>query len=554
MSPEQFIDTLKGFPLEKVNRELEKVCGIVDFFDSEDYALTVEQSQSNRVEYGDWQTNFELAKKVCLLLKGQGNNPKIVIEPTCGIGNFILASAIVFRNSIKQIYGIEIYKPYIQQLKYRILKYGLCNPGVIKCKIKLLHHNIFDFSFNILNIPQNENLLLLGNPPWITISKLGKINSENLPRKSNFKKSKGLDAITGKGNFDIAEYISYQLLDYFHRYDACLAFLVKSSVAKNIVYEQRNEKYKISHMHQYNINAKKEFDVSVAASLFVAYLGKGNAKQCEIKDFYQPKESIMYGWVNSNFVSNTKDYFVYSRLDGYCQLDWWSGIKHDCSKIMELEKENSRLYNKLHEEVNIEDDLLYPILKSSDLKTTMVESFRKYVIVTQNSPSDNTESLKERLPRTYDYLDSHSDYFESRASVIYRDRSRFSIFGIGPYSFKNYKIAISGLYKTTLFSLISPINGKCVMLDDTCYLMGFDNVDDAKCFLKILNSNIVQKFLKSIVFFDAKRSINKDILMRIDLLTSIEDLARDNYINEDEYSRAKQYILTHGKKRLTGLI
>lgn len=553
MSPEKFIETLKGQPLDKVNSELERVCGIVDFFESEDYSLSAGPNQSNRVEYGDWQTNFELAKKVCLLLKKQGCNPSIVIEPTCGIGNFILASAIVFGDCMRYIFGIEIYKPYIQHCKYRILEYGLSNPGAIKCRIKLLHHNIFDFCFDNLDIPKHENVLILGNPPWVTNSKLGKINSENLPQKSNFKKIKGLDAITGKGNFDIAEYITYQLLDYFHQYNACLAFLMKSSVAKNIVFEQKNGKYAISQMSQYNIDAKKEFDVSVAASLFVAYLGKGNAKQCEIKDFYLPKESIMYGWVNSNFVSNTKEYFVYSRLDGHCQLEWWSGIKHDCSKVMELEEKNSRLYNKLHEEVNIEDDLLYPMLKSSDLKATLVETSRKYVIVTQKSTSDNTEGIKDLLPLTYGYLDSHSGYFDSRASVIYKDRSRFSIFGVGPYSFKDYKIAISGLYKTTTFSLIPPINGRCVMLDDTCYLMGFDNIDDAKCFLKILNSETVQNFLKSIVFFDAKRSINKELLMRIDLLTSIENLANENYISESEYNRAKQYILMHGRKRLTQL-
>ena len=73
------------------------------------------------------------------------------------------------------------------------------------------------------------------------------------------------------------------------------------------------------------------------------------------------------------------------------------------------------------------------------------------------------------------------------------------------------------MYKRTTFSLVLPENDKPIMLDDTCYFIGFDNLTDAKIAQKILNSELVQNFLKSIIFPDSKRSITKDILMRIDL-------------------------------------
>ena len=65
------------------------------------------------------------------------------------------------------------------------------------------------------------------------------MQSENLPIKSNFKKVKGIDAITGKGNFDIAEYICGQMLDFLKGEHATLAFWVKNSVIKNLIYEQK---------------------------------------------------------------------------------------------------------------------------------------------------------------------------------------------------------------------------------------------------------------------------------------------------------------------------
>ncbi|HAI20022.1 MAG TPA: hypothetical protein DCM10_19625, partial [Xanthomarina gelatinilytica] len=88
--------------------------------------------------------------------------------------------------------------------------------------------------------------------------------------------------------------------------------------------------------------------------------------------------------------------------------------------------------------------------------------------------------------------------------------------GIGNYSFAKYKVAISGLYKSTHFTLVSPKDSKTIMLDDTCYFIGFDDLKMAQIAHLLVNSDLVQKFLKSIIFSDSKRSINKDTLMRID--------------------------------------
>ena len=56
------------------------------------------------------------------------------------------------------------------------------------------------------------------------------------------------------------------------------------------------------------------------------------------------------------------------------------------------------------------------------------------------------------------------------------------------------------------------------MLDDTCYLIGFDKIEFAAYTLILLNSEKATKFLQSITFSDAKRTFTKDVLMRIDIL------------------------------------
>ena len=166
--------------------------------------------ESDRVEYGDFQTNKGLTNRVAKYLK-ENISPEIVIEPTCGKGSFIIAALSNFK-TLKKVVGIEIYKPYVWETKFSILDYFLSNPDSNKPEITIKHCNIFDFDFkNISKRFPDEKILIIGNPPWVTNAKLGSLNSSNLPQKSNFKNQKGLDAMTGKGNFDIAEYITLML-------------------------------------------------------------------------------------------------------------------------------------------------------------------------------------------------------------------------------------------------------------------------------------------------------------------------------------------------------
>jgi len=80
----------------------------------------------------------------------------------------------------------------------------------------------------------------------VTNSKLGSLNSSNLPRKNNFKNHSGLDALTGKGNFDIAENITLSLIETFQTMNGHLVLLVKNSVIKNIVFDQFKNQFKIA--------------------------------------------------------------------------------------------------------------------------------------------------------------------------------------------------------------------------------------------------------------------------------------------------------------------
>jgi len=527
--------------VDNINSLLKKVSGINDFFSSsketeellsrlENYNSIVEEP--NRREYGDFQTNKDLTNQVTNYISSKSENFEFILEPTCGKGNFILASISQFK-TIKKIVGVEIYQPYVWETKFKLLSFFLENSNRTKPNIDIIHANAFEFPYEeIANKTKHLQTLIIGNPPWVTNSELGTIDSTNLPQKSNFKKHKGFDALTGKGNFDIGEYISLIMLKHFGKHNGTFAFLIKNSVIRNITHDQINKQYQISNSEKLNIDSKKEFNVSVNASLFLTTLNQEPDFICKELDFYTHKKITTFGWYKDKFVNSIKDYDETSEIDGKSSFVWRSGIKHDCSKIMEFERVNGHFVNGLKQELKLEKELVFGLLKSSDLKDSETNQFRKLTIVTQKKIGAKTNYIKSDYPLTFDYLNRNKEYFDKRKSSIYKDKPSFSIFGVGDYSFTPFKIGISGMYKTTHFTLIKPEKGKPIMLDDTCYFIGFQDLKMAKIAHYLVNSKVSQKFLKSIIFSDSKRSINKDILMRIDFKTLYDKIGFNSISND----------------------
>ena len=296
---------------ETANSTLCDAFGIKHFFDNQKEYDTFKKkissvgqhvSETDRTEYGDFQTNENLAQSVTQYLHKQKKiHPKIIIEPTCGKGNFIIAALSTFDN-IDTIIGVEIYKPYIWQTKFNIIEFYISHSIQQKPTIEIFHSNVFDFDFSSVIDNSTKEILVLGNPPWVTNSKLSALESNNVPQKSNFKMHNGYDAITGKGNFDIGEYITLMMLNAFGNTDGHLAFLVKNSVIKNIVFDQFQRKHHIADLEKLTIDSKKEFDVSVEAALLYCRLHSQPAYICKEFDFYQPtvlkKE---FGWIDDKF-------------------------------------------------------------------------------------------------------------------------------------------------------------------------------------------------------------------------------------------------------------
>ena len=162
--------------LESCNRFLKKSCGIGAFFESTeqlDRFNAVIAKRENRVEepgrrgYGDFQTNQNLALKTIryILAKRDQKDFDLVIEPTCGKGSFILA-ALSELPTLRKITGVEIYRPYVWETKFKILAYFIQYKERAKPEIEIIHANVFDFDFEKLSKDtKNLKTLVVGTPP-----------------------------------------------------------------------------------------------------------------------------------------------------------------------------------------------------------------------------------------------------------------------------------------------------------------------------------------------------------------------------------------------------
>lgn len=461
-------------------------------------------------EFGDFQTPIALARKVIKLI--HPSKDLRVLEPTCGVGTFLQA-CIEYGIPPEYLSGWEVNPQYVQEANEKLPKPQSSIGGIVKVA------NFFQKSEADLRTIAEYGCLFLGNPPWVTNAELGKLLSTNIPNKSNFQAHKGFDAISGKSNFDISEWILIELIKAISGTESQLAMLVKTSVARKVYLYAINHSLKIKNFKIIPIDALKDFNVNVDACLFFASGGKDNlSKECEIyRGIDEPILDRVIGTIDGQLVSNLVTYSKLKHILTGCEFKWRSGLKHDASKVMELRVVDGILVNGYGEKLNIDNDYTFPLYKSSHIAKESLPQIDRYVIVTQRKVGDETDSIRVNSPEVWDYLNSYTSTLDSRRSSIYKNKPRFSIFGVGEYTFKPWKVVISGLYKNIKFSVVGSFKDKPILVDDTCYTLSFDSKEKATFVNDLLNSSVCQNLLRSLIFADNKRPITASILNRVNI-------------------------------------
>lgn len=406
-------------------------------------------------EFGDFQTPELLAQLVVEKLKAL--DFQRIFEPTCGTGNLLEQARKVYPKA--EMLGIELQESHFRAASLRFAQDPLT---------RVLNRNIFDIER--LEWTKGGSLLVLGNPPWVTKAELSRLNSLNLPLKSN-KLGGGLSALTGESNFDLAEAVVLHALSLLKDEAACFAVLCKTSTASRLLTPSVLKAYRIADPTVYRLDAQKWFRAKCDACLLTF---KTQSSPPSLVRVYPTLDSL-----------RPDNFNPFSPL---APRLFRQGIKHDASEIFVLRIQNSQLVNRRGIVVELEPDNLFPLYNATDLYRKRYSG--RYVIVTQRSLSDDTARLEHTSPKLWRYLSLHAERLDNRGSRVYRNRPRFAMFGVGGYAFLPYKVAVSGFHEELRFNLLSPIDGKPVMVDDTCYYIPAESLEVAEGYLERLSRAI----------------------------------------------------------------
>lgn len=483
--------------------------------------------------------------EVCRVVASTGFQPASILEPTCGVGGFLQAASQIFPTATV-IHGMEINAGYVESAQQAMQK--MLFEGMVS--IRQADYFTTDWPPILATLP--DPLLVLGNPPWVTTAGLGAIGSKNAPQKANTDALRGIDAITGSSNFDISEWMLRQQVRWLQHNGGMIAVLCKTSVARKVLMNSWEQGIAIESAKMYRIDAQRYFGAAVDACLFMLQIGAtASPQECAEYDSLKAlSPTRIFGLHSGRLIADVRLHQQWGHLSEKGLTGWRSGIKHDCSRVFELRRDGTTLVNGSHQAVVVEPSVLFPLMKSSDLAAPRCPS--RYLLLTQHSMSDTPARLCREAPLAWQYLLENGDLLDQRGSSIYKNRPRFSMFGVGAYSFAPWKVAISGLYKRLTFSIVPPFSNQPVLFDDTCYFFPCHSQEESELLLQLLNSKAAQEFFLAQIFWDAKRPITAGLLNTLSLdklartlgygssnLSSITDRQRVEY-----GTTAQQMILT----------
>jgi methylase of polypeptide subunit release factors len=223
-------------------------------------------------EFGDFQTPAPLAALACRWLAQEGVAPASILEPTCGTGAFLRAALEQFPRVRKAI-GADINPQYLREAGLSLARSGPLS------RTQLIHGSFYHLDWPSILRELPAPLLILGNPPWITNASHTAIAGDNAPSKSNFKGLRGVEAITGKSNFDISEYMLLQMLQWVVEYHVSFGMLCKSSVARKILSHAWEQDLPVS-FRMAEIDAAGHWGVAVAACMLLATFDASGRRDC----------------------------------------------------------------------------------------------------------------------------------------------------------------------------------------------------------------------------------------------------------------------------------
>jgi hypothetical protein len=395
---------------------------------------------------------------------------------------------------------------------------------------------------------------VVGNPPWIKWEFL----SREYKRKLGYLylkiyklfSHKGMKAGLGFAHDDISVVFMYVAIDKYLRKGGVLGFVMKQTLYKSVAgkefrkfaIEKGTKSIPLRVVKVNDMLELRPFSGSAQAETSTLILEKGKETNYPVPYFvWSTKGELPKAYQSLSDIKNQLDIveksaYPHNRKN---KLDIWvvdgergkeetfqqsknyykprHGIVNDlnaCFFMDILGEQQGKLLvqNRVNRakkklslvETRIEKDLVYPFLKPKNIRKWKTKGYLYAILPQRKNGEDNESELRRKCPDTYKYLRRFEAQLLKRSSRWFKIKGApfYSVFGLGDYSFKPYKVVWCCMSYLPSFAVVSRVNDKwlgrkLVMPDNTIGYFPCDTENEAHYICAIMNSAIVQKYFES---------------------------------------------------------
>jgi len=481
----------------------------------------------NRLSNGDFQTQYRLAWQIIEQVDKLGLLPLkkqlTILDPTCGTGVFLLATMSYINSKYPdctlQIVGIERNTDSLQ-LAHIFLVIG--NQILNRNDQLLLIASDLHDAIEQQELPKTD--LLIGNPPWVNWSNLTDKDRERwklveTTTDYQFIRGHGMQRAMGTTNVDIGVLLILRAL-YQLAYDHTIfVFLFKPAVLNSpSLYWFRQGRIPHKHARYLQLRYILQFNradqfighTTMATDCYIGNMQPTAAFQPIIQYQTKAEKQVLTPMHLGDEILYLPENVVLP-LDHTKQVEIRHGLKHDCRDVFEITVEQAE---------KLDWQCVYPTIKSRHMQEQGWTGDYDLVIIPQQSlqPMDE-QDFQTTYPKVYRYLTNHKTQLQARKSRWVKQKTFYGIFGIGPYSFTNYKVAWVRLGWKPYFDVIPPVrlpNGEIKPVVPSDHYMFIPTEDKAYAtkISELLNSPKYQEAIDKLSS-KKKSSLPKKLISRL---------------------------------------
>ncbi|WP_168216308.1 N-6 DNA methylase [Halorussus halobius] len=557
---ETIIDT------DSIKRNIDEFLGKVDLVNSDsDFLRGLYESiisHEMRLQLGEYYTPRGVAELAVGELDVNDPESDTFLDPGCGSGIFLATCIDAKRDTLGDdlepealvdvitdtVYGVDLNPVAVKSAKLSyllsllpVLEEGdvdrLELPVFLADSLKLTRNDQIRFGDDTIDLTVDH---LVGNPPWITWGNLSESVRdawrEKYVKQLDLLPHQGVETRLGHVNDDISVPFIWVCIHHYLDEEGDASFVLKRDIMKGpagrLLRTQRvnSRPAAVRHIHDFNrlrpfgddvgvhsaiytLDADVESEFPIAVDSWKKTDGKPSFSTVEaMHNTLEHEETGMIPVEEDDLSSSWVREDAENRALGECEHDIRHGVKDDAKDVYSIDRE------QLNE---LEHDHIYPYIKSKHVVKYGLFGHALHLVPIKKANENNETELQNNCPETYEYLESNKQALEDRSSTWLDKGTFYNVFGLGEYTWSDYKVVWCRLGFKPHFAVVSTVDDedldeKMVIPGDHFMFISTDDKYEAHFLCGLLNSSIYQKSIKGIAS-EGKSSLSKTAISKLEL-------------------------------------